>query len=69
MSVKIVTVTLELTVQVNEPTEDGLDLTCEAMLAGAVNRVGVDATGTGFNYSYEYKKSRRGMTISRRSDK
>lgn len=60
----IVTITLEMTVQVERDSD--LSLCCLAALRGAVKNVGPErkATGTGFNYAYTKKKSRRGLRIT-----
>lgn len=66
MSDSIVTVTLEFNVQAT-PSAD-MDIICEAMMVGAVNGISSNATGTGFDYSYTKKKSRRGMTVTKKKD-
>lgn len=61
--IKIVNVTLELSVQTRDVSE--LSIALEGMLQGAVDYTSLNAVGLGFSYDYHYKKSRRGMTISK----
>jgi hypothetical protein len=63
---KIVSVTLEFTIQTDASDSD-LDIILETMMRSAADAVSNRlVTGTGFTYSYTRKKSKRGMTITTR---
>lgn len=59
---KIVDITLELTLRTDADENDIANIV-ETMLRGAAQCVSQrDVTGTGFNYSYTRKRSKRGLS-------
>ena len=61
----IVSLTIEINIQVPDEDLGLLDYIAEAAMQGAVDSISNRSpTGTGFNYNYAHKKSRRGMTVS-----
>jgi hypothetical protein len=64
--VAIVDMTLEFSVQISRTDLDELDTIAEALMMYGVHGSTRQICGTGFTYHYTHKKSRRGMTISRK---
>ena len=62
----IVNLTLEFTLQIPSDEAGTIGLIAETLMQGAVNATQRNVTGTGFNFDYTNKKSRRGMTIRKK---
>lgn len=63
--IQIISLTLELQLQIDETEQTTLDIIAHTALEGVVrcmpNR---NLTGVGFNYTYTHKHSKRGLTIT-----
>jgi hypothetical protein len=65
--IAIVDMTLEFSIQIPRKDLEELDTIAEKLMIYGVNGCKYPTiSGTGFNYKYTHKKSRRGMTISNR---
>lgn len=62
---KIVNLTLEFTLQIPSNQAELVDIIAETMMKGAVNALDRNVSGTGYNYDYTHKKSKRGLIIKR----
>lgn len=65
-TIAIVDMTLEFSIQIPRKDLGALDTIAEALMMYGVHGSTRNISGTGFNYNYTYKKSRRGLTLRKK---